>query len=425
MKEFEKREIKNGVSLVAVPASRFKTNEVSVSFATKLSEKTASVNSLLINLLASCSEAYPDMLSLNRKLEMLYGAGIVSTVTKEGDCQLLTVYISSLDDRFALDNESISLECLKLLTELIFRPHFGADGNFTDGDIEREKRILCEKIEREKNEKRLYALRRLEEEMFSGEAYSANALGKTELVKAVTKEQLKTAYNDLLKSSRIQVTSVGAADIDEIAGIIQTAFDKVERQYAEIKKVKLTPYADRVKTVEERQEIKQGKLVLGFRVNMECDDENKDAMRMFSDIFGGGPYSKLFMNVREKLSLCYYCSARYYKNNNCIIIQCGCEEENMDKAVDEILNQLEEIKNGSFEYEFKSSLSGMCDSFVSVYDDSTLLLSWYLRQIFDNETVAPDSAVEAFRNIKFDDVKKCASLLSLDTVYKLMAKEEK
>lgn len=99
--------------------------------------------------------------------------------------------------------------------------------------------------------------------------------------------------------------------------------------------------------------------MLGFRVNMRPDDPLAPAMRSFCDVFGGGPYSKLFMNVREKMSLCYYCSARFARQNSYIFIQCGCEEENMDKAVAEILHQLEMIRDGDCKAELESSRIAM------------------------------------------------------------------
>ena len=59
----------------------------------------------------------------------------------------------------------------------------------------------------------------------------------------------------------------------------------------------------KVKEVTERIDVKQGKLILGFRVNLKPDDELTPAMRSFADVFGGGPYSRLFTKVREEMSL--------------------------------------------------------------------------------------------------------------------------
>jgi predicted Zn-dependent peptidase len=128
--------------------------------------------------------------------------------------------------------------------------------------------------------------------------------------------------------------------------------------------------------------------------------------------------------VREKLSLCYYCSARFDRRKNCLIIQCGCEEENMDKAVNEILNQLKEIESGNFDEEFASSKIGLSDNINSVNDDSISLSSWYSTQISDSEIVSPSQSSNDNNGVTKEQVQKCASLLSLDTVYKLVSTKE-
>ena len=424
MKDFEKHVISDGINYICVPATRFKTNESSVSFALPMDEKTASRNALLIRLLSSCSKDYPDMMTRNKKLAMLYGASLRSSAVKQGDTQVLSLMFSALDDRFSIDGEKISLEGLKLLFSLAFNPRLDENGDFYDDDIEREKRILIQKLESENNDKRSYALKRLEEEMFRGEAFSCNVWGEKERVKNITKAELKEAYGDFLEKAKIQLVTVGDADEEKSLELFKTSLPEVKRNYEKIKKAKFIPSAKESKTVEERQEIKQGKLVLGFRVNARDGSDKTDAVRVFTDIFGGGPYSKLFMNVREKLSLCYYCSARYYRRNNCIIIQCGCEEENMDKAVNEILRQNENIQNGDFESEYNSSIIALCDSVKSVYDDSLVLLSWYMSQICDDEILSPSRVIEDYKNVTFDEVKNASSLLSLDTVFKLMSQKE-
>ena len=424
MKELEKITLNDGVEYINVSADRFKTNEMMLSFVLELSAETASRNALLVQLLSHCSKDYPDILSLNRKLAMLYGASLNCNVVKQGKYQVLTIFLSALDDRFAISDEKISEESARLLLSLLFSPKLNENGCFFKEDIEREKSVLSEKLEGEANEKRVYALRRLEEEMFKGEAFSVNPLGTLESIKNVSESDLNEALKDFTEKAKIQIVTVGNADSDNLVSLFSSYFKNVKRSYTPLEKVELIPCANEVKTVEERQTIKQGKLVLGFRVNLDSEDEKTTAMRIFCDVFGGGPYSKLFMNVREKLSLCYYCSARYLRRNNCIIIQCGCEEENMEKAVNEIQRQIEDIKNGCFETEFDSSKKGLCDSVKSVIDDSTVLLGWYLSQITDSEVLTPDQVIDSYNKTSFSDIQSCASLLSLDTVYKLMSQKE-
>lgn len=424
MKEFETIKIADGVEIVNVYANRFKTNEISISFLTPLSADTAARNALCLNLISSTTKRYPTLTEFNQKLAMLYGAVLEPIVTKLGENQMLTIAISSLDDRFSLESTKISAESFELLMSLLFDANVDENGCFYAEDTEREKRLLTERLESEENEKRLYSLRQLEKNMFSGEPYAVNRYGTIEDIRAVTNDDLKDALSYLRQSAKIQITVVGTADIDEIVSIAKKHFSGVSRAYAEPQEAVFIPKAERVNTVTERIEVKQGKLVLGFRADRKIQPNGDPEMRAFSDVFGGGPYSKLFANVREKLSLCYYCSARYDRRKSALIIQCGCEEENMDNAVQEILNQLEEIKKGNFDEEMASSKIGLTDTINGVNDDSLSLSNWYANQIDDDVILSPAQSAEQNNNVTKAQIQECASLLSLDTIYKLVSCRE-
>lgn len=421
---FSEKKIAEGISLITVKTNQFKTNEIAVNLAVPLKKETAGVNALLINLLSRKSNQFPSMALLNKKLAFLYGATVSADVTKLGECQMLKLGISCLDDRFALDSESISFECIKLLFSLISQPRLDENGDFFQEDIDTEKRILIEKIQAENNEKRTYVLRQAEKLMFENETYSINRYGDIEDINAITKEQCRQAYENLLSQAKILVTVVGNTDIEKAAEYIGDVFKNRERNYSPLPEAEFVPFCDKVKEKMERIDVKQGKLVLGFRVNLKPNDKLTPAMRSFCDIFGGGPYSKLFANVREKLSLCYYCSARYTKLKSYIMIQSGCNEENMDKAVNEILNQLEAIKSGDFDEEFNSSKIAINDILLSVNDAPELIEAWYANQIINDEIKTPEQSAKENEAVTKEQIIECAKLLTLDTVYKLSSPEE-
>lgn len=424
MKDFETICVASGVQIVSAPANRFKTNEISISFCTPLSAKTASRNALCANLLARTTKKYPTLSEFNKKLAMLYGASVTCSVVKLGENQLLTLNASSLDDRFSFENDIISVDAFNLLMSMVFDANVDENGLFYPQDIDREKRLLAEKIESEENEKRIYSLRRLEQIMFDGEPYAVNRYGSVDAVKKVTADDLKSALEYFKTNAKIQITVVGNANVNAIADLAKQYFSTLRRDYIAPQKAVFVPTADSVNTVEERIDVKQGKLVLGFRVNLQSDFKPVPEMLAFSDIFGGGPYSKLFLNVREKLSLCYYCSAKYDRRKSSVIIQCGCEEENMDKAVEEILNQLSDIKNGSFDDAFASSKIALADTLNGAYDDSLTLSSWYLAQIADDEIISPADSASNIAAVTKQQVQDCADLLTLDTIYKLVGNKE-
>ncbi len=422
--EFIKKEICDGVDLVAIPANRFKTNQITISLALPLKEQTASANALALGLVARRCEEYPNMIELNRRLAALYGATVYDSVTKVGESQVLSLSATCLDDRFSLDGESISFDCIKLLTSLLVKPRLNENGEFYSDDVENEKRILTEKLNSEENEKRVYVLRQTEAKMFAGEPYAVNKYGTVSNVEALDSEAVTKAWLDMLKKAKIFVTLVGDVNVDKVYDYLKIVFSFVSREYEALPKPVFVPEAKEVKNYLERIDVKQGKLVMGFRANVKPDEELTKAMRSFCDIFGGGPYSKLFANVREKMSLCYYCSARYTRLKSYIMIQSGCLEENMDKAVNEIMHQLEVIKSGDFDEEFDSSKMALSDAVMSIGDTPEALESWYINQITDEKIKSPSDVANEINSVTKEQIVKCANLLSLDTVYKLVGSEE-
>lgn len=423
MADYKEYQIAEGVNLVAVQADRFKSNKVSISFALDLNEKTASRNAVAISILSSCSKEYPDITAINKKLALLYGASLFSNVKKTGDAQILSLLLSTLDDRFGLDGD-ISTEGLKMMLSLLFNPRLDENGDFYKEDIEREKLMLKQSLQAEFNDKKTYALNRTEQIMFKNEPFAVNPYGSIEAIDKVTSSDIKQALKQMLENAKIQITVVGNANIDFIKSELENAFSTINRDYKPLSENIIVRKAQEVKDISERMDVKQGKLVLGYRLDFVPDDTNYVAMRAFCDAFGGGPYSKLFANVREKLSLCYYCSARYIKQKSAIIIQCGCEEENMDKAIAEIDNQLKSVIAGDFEQEFNASKIGLSDLIRSCKDDVDALSIWYLNHCASKSIISPDESARQNDEAKLQDAVSCASLLSLDTVYRLLSNKE-
>ena len=424
MTDYVQKKIAPGVELLAVPAGRFKTNELAIHLAVPMEEQMAANYALAISAVSRKGKAYPDMRTLHLQLDKLYGAAISVTANKSGGCQILKMGITTLDDRFALDDEKIAEAGLELLMNLLFDPLLGEDGLFSPADIETERRVLLEKLAAEENEKRLYAVMQMQQIMFAGDPYRINPKGTKETLLAATPESVTAAWHRMLRESKMLVTVVGSTDPEAACAALRRRLEGVERAYQPMPTPHFVARCEQVKDVRESEKIRQGKLVLGFRVDMRPDDPLAPAMRSFCDVFGGGPYSKLFMNVREKMSLCYYCSARFARQNSHIFIQCGCEEENMDKAVAEILHQLEMIRNGDCKAELESSRIAMIDALDGVADTPNGQENWYAARLLDDDFRTPAQVAEETRSVTVEQLQECAGRLSLDTVYRLVAEKE-
>lgn len=414
----------NGVEGLFIKNSRFNTTSVSFNFYLPLNEKTVAHNALLPFILTSCSKDYPDFTSLNIKLSKLYGARLDSSCEKYGDCQLLRMRISVIDDKFCLDDDSLVLQASELLLNLIFNPNT-ENGSFYECDVEREKRKAIEHIRGEIAEKRVYAKNRLIAEMFKGTPYGLPKCGTEEEVAKITGRSLYAAWENILKTAFVRVHIVGAVAPPKFFERIKERFEALQRSnITDCKICKPAEPCDKVNTVIEKMDVKQGKLVMGFSSDMYGDDDLSVPLMVMCDIFGGGPYSRLFTNVREKMSLCYYCSATSVRYKGLLTVDSGVEVQNCDKAEKEILNQLNVIKNGEFsEDELDSSKKSFCDSLKTYYDSQNSLDLWYALKINNTNLYSPLDIIEKIKAITKEDVIYAASGVRLHTVYKLLPKE--
>ena len=174
--------------------------------------------------------------------------------------------------------------------------------------------------------------------------------------------------------------------------------------------------------MKEQEAVKQGKLVMGFSCDMYGDDDLSLPLMVMCDIFGGGPYSRLFTNVREKMSLCYYCAASSVRYKGLLTVDSGVEVENADKAIDEILNQLEIMKKGEFsDTEFESSIKSICDALNTYYDSQNSLDLWFALKV--NNGNSPQDIIEKIKQITKEDVIYAANGVNLHTIYKLLPRE--
>lgn len=416
-------ELSHGVEGLFVKNERFNTTSVSFNFYLPLKPETAAQYALLPFMLTTCGEKYPDFSVLNYRLARLYGAELSASAEKLGDFQLLRMRISAINDRLTFDSESVVKQASEMLLSLVFEPK-AEGGVFAGEDLAREKRKAIEHIKGEIAEKRIYAKNRLIEEMYRGSAYGTPKCGTVEEVSAVTGESLYKAWQEMLSRAFVRIQVIGAA-------VPSRLFDDIAERFAAVPRGEITDCrfceptaAAPVRYVTEKMNVQQGKLVMGFSCEMQGDDDASLPLMVMTDIFGGGPYSRLFANVREKMSLCYYCSASSVRQKGLLTVESGVEAENANAAEKEILNQLEIVRNGEFtDFEFESSKKSIIDS-LNTYNDSQVSLDmWYALKIYNRSLYTPEDIAVKIGGVTREDVVNAAAGVKLHTVYKLLPKE--
>ncbi len=413
----------DGVNFISINDDRFKTMRISVNMMLPLKEETVSGNAILPFMLKNSCKKYPSFSKMNKRLAELYGAQVYPAVRKMGDVQVLSLCAVCIDDRYVFNSDCVSEKIIELLCDIIFNPDIVCN-NFKEEVFDQEKRQLIETIEAEFNDKRSYARMRCEEIMCKNEPFGINCYGTTKQVEKLELEDVYEAWERVLKTARFEIIMVGNSISNKVCDSLRDAFSKVDRENIVNCKTSVIKSVKHVTEKTEILDVQQAKLVMGFRTGVSELDEDYLATRLMVSILGGTPHSKLFVNVREKLSLCYYCSASYDKNKGIMFVQSGVEQQNIEKAKNEILAQLDSIKTGDFTLEdIEATKLSLSNSFKSLSDSLSSIESWYLSQTFCDKLMSPEECVEEIYNINKEQIISAANKITLDTVYILKNKE--
>lgn len=406
-----------GIDLCLYKCEGFKTAEASINIAMPLNDGKAAQRALLVYLLSKTNRDYPTVRDMGIKLGMLYGASVSAGVIKTGESQMIRLMLECIDDKFALTDESIIFSSVELLLDMLFKPDV-QDGAFKEENVKREKRLMIERLRSMNDDKIVYAANKMIEEMCKDEPYSICKFGTAEEIEKLTGKDIFDAFMDILLHAPIKINVIGSFDEEKIISLVKEKFSVVERESVTELHTEFLSQAYDEKTVRETQEVKQCKIVMGMRAGMTYDRDNYAALKVMTDIFGSGTYSKLFMNVREKKSLCYYCSAKLDASKGIIIIQSGVEKDKIDEAVDAIKHEFEEMQKGNFDDEvITSSKMSICDALSSALDTPEEIDIWYSSQQYSSYVYSPEELAEKVKAVTREEIITAASFASFDTVY--------
>ena len=415
-----------GVWLRTVHTDKFKSAYLSLTLMTQLNRENASANALLPRVLRRGTMVHPDMESLSAALDELYGGAVEPVVRKKGESQCVGFLASFLDNAYALNGEDILSGAAELLGEMLLNP-LTRDGVFDPDYVEGEKANLIDELRGQINDKRIYATRRLTQLMCREESFGADKLGQEDKVAAITPESLWARYQKLLSSAQIEVYYSGSADPERVREIMERVFSTLPvSQEREEPECEVRIHAEQEPNViEEVMDVNQGKLAMGWRTGgITVWEEECPALVLCSAVFGGTSMSKLFMNVRERLSLCYYASSALEKQKGLMIVSSGIEFQNYETAKREILAQLEDVKAGKItDDELEGARRILINQYRSIEDEQGRMEEYWLGQAAAGTEDDPGTLTARLETVTGEQIAQVARKLELDTVYFLKGKE--
>lgn len=410
----------NNIRFHLIPNDLFKTITVVAKLKAPLLRETVTMRALLPFVLKQGTASFPTEQQLRLKLDELYGAKLNIDCHKKGTNHIIHFQVEMANEKFIPHDTSITDDGLKLLHEIIFKPHVDESG-FLDDVVKREKRQLENKINATYDNKIAYANERLIEEMFKGEPYAIKADGYIEDLDAIQGDRLYDYYKQALIEDEFDIYVLGDFDANEMKQKVSSLFSRnkfeTNHQYAhDVTNEKVTE----VNKVVEHDKISQAKLHIGYRTHCVYKDEKYSALQVFNGLFGAFPNSKLFMNVREKHSLAYYVASRIESHVGMIIVYSGVETSEYERTYAIIEEQFNEIRNGQFtEAELQNVKDLITSNIKETLDHPNGTIELLYQQIVGEKEMPPEQLMENINRVTKDEVIDVAKQIELDTIYVL------
>ncbi|PSR28081.1 MAG: insulinase family protein [Sulfobacillus thermosulfidooxidans] len=408
-------QIHQGSGWYCFSTPRFKTITLHAFIINELTADEAAFGALLPHVLQRGTQKWPTYMQMEQTLEDMYGASFRADVGKIGDKQLISFHLEIVNGRYLPGHPDTLSLGLDFLQEVLDHP-LVHDHAFHEAIVQQEKDLLKRRIQGLINDKGQYAVTRLIEAMADGRRFGLRKLGRVEDLERITPHTLYEYYRKVHQTHPIILFAVG--DIDPVR--IEQFMQHYQHEHPRHELQRIDPYTPHYhdRTLVERQDIRQGKINMGYYTGITLDNARYPALMMYAGILGGFPHSKLFLNVRERASLAYYAYARLDAALGYMLIGAGIEFEDFDAAVKIIAQQLEAMKQGDIsDQEWEFTLRAFDNDILSEEDNPSQIISRQLEHLLVGGGLMGEALKDALHQVTRDQVQEVAQHVRLDTVF--------
>lgn len=397
-----------GITLRHMQVTRFKQSVLTVQLVRPMCRAEAAKNALIPTVLLRGSRGCPDLRCITQRLDELYGASVGTLVRRIGDWQTTGLSCCLMDDRFALPGDRVLEPALRFLAQLLLEPLPGESG-FDTGFVESERKNLISVIDSEQADKQAYAAECLLKLMGEEDSFGIPRLGEREDVAAITPEDLWAHYRQLLRCAPIEVFYVGSAPAQPMCELLGELFSPLQRRPEPLPPqcgFRACPPRDVCRSMD----VAQGKLAMGFLTPITQRDPRFAAMQAANAVFGGGQTSKLFMNVREKQSLCYAIYSGYYGSKGLVTVHAGIDPAREQQVRQEIAGQLRACREGDISLEeLCAAREVLLSGLRGVYDSPAAMENYFSTTALNDLPWTPESQAQAISAVTREDVARAAA----------------
>ena len=408
------------IPVYLVPTSRFAQASLHIVFEVPLEKRRASCLAVLMRTLTASCRRYPSRTSLAAALDSLYGASIEANLEKQGDLQVISLSADGLM-RWT-DGSSPFRETCGLIFDLLLEPLLGEDGLFDKATMETERQNLILELAARENDRSKYSYDRCLAIFCGSQVQGLSPIGDRRFLEEITLEEMKLAYEDLLKSTAISVYLGG--QIDELT--LQTCLDGLRRLPAATRPV-FRPAAFPAPVVPagptglvEHKSVEQARVALAYSGLPPYFSHRSIIATVLNSMLGGDVQSLLFDVVREKMGLAYSVFSMNQRSISALFVLAGVAADQVSPALMAIRSQVAALAAGEFDRSlFDRSRQMLETSILSATDDlSTMVAQQMIGRVY-GRSMTRDESLSLLHSVTPDDIVEMAGQLRLATCYVL------
>jgi len=409
-------------TLHLIKNTNFKSVMVKVFFREPIKKEKITIHNFLTTMLTFSSKNYPTKRDMVLKTQDLYSCSIGSSDQRLGNYLNTSFRLSILKDKYT---EPGNLEkAIEFLSEIIYNPNV-ENNKFDEKSFDIIMNQACLALSSIKEDASSYSVIRMLENMDNTSPISYRSFGYLEDLKDITRANLYKYYQEMLKNDDMDIFVIGDINFEEIDPIIRKYFK--QKTFRKTKGNFLVPAkkpALKKNIITENNDSTQSKLGIGCRTYNLTDYERNYPLTLYNIILGGGPDSKLFSEVREKNSLCYYIGSTANKLDNILLIRAGISRNDFKKATKIIEKQITDIAKGNFTDEDIEKAKELYQTAIDEIKESEaeIISSYYMIDLLGVDDI--ETKAKKMREVSKKEIIKVAKKVKIDTIYMLEGGQE-
>ncbi len=403
---------RDNYNLHLINTDRFKTITVSLKFTKKYNREESVYFKLLERVLPiNGTENYKSVNDITKKLESLYNANIGYKFYVTSENMTFETNLRIINPKYT--KEDTYKESFDLFKEILTKPTL-KNNQFKYFDLQKDN--LINSILNVKDDLRSYSSLKFQEIFYKGTVYAENNYKNIKLFEDMESKKLYENYKKLFSEFKIDVFVIGEFDEEVLTKYIEELMKGFKSKDNYTKDL-YTKVKCKESLVKDKFKESQSSLLIGLNINGLTDEERDYKLILYNTILGSMNNSVLFVNVREKNSLCYSIGSTISKFTETMIIRSGISSDSFDDAVRLIKESLEEMKDEKkVDKLLKNAKKTLNIAYNDFYESSNKIIDYYFIREF---TILPsiEERREKVMNLTSKDVTDIAKKVSIGLIY--------